>query len=83
MSGNAKKRFKSVSQYHKKQMKVVELFNMPIEKALAVENQAHYFLRKQRAKEYNGTEIFKASIETVKRAVNRAIKTIEAGVKYE
>lgn len=83
MTGNAKRRFKDISQYHKKQMKVVELFNMPIEKALSVEMQAHYFLRKCHAKEYNGREIFKASLETVKRAVNRAIKTIEGGIKYE
>ena len=83
ISGDAKRRFKNVSQYHKKHMKIVELFNMPIEKATSVEMQAHYFLRKHHAKEYNGREIFKASLETVKRAVNRAIKTIEGGVKYD
>lgn len=82
-SNHSGRRFKQVSQYHKKQMKVVELFNMDIRRAVAVEGEVHYRLRKYRAHEYNGREIFKVSLETIKRTINRAIKSIAEGPKYE
>lgn len=80
-SSDAGERFKTVSQYHKKQMKVVELFNMERDKAYAVEYEVHYRLRKYRCREYNGREIFRVSLETIKRTVNRAIKNITEGPK--
>jgi hypothetical protein len=51
--------------------------------AYRVEMEAHYLLRKLIAKEYNGREIFKASLETVKRAIKKAIKHVTEAPKYE
>lgn len=82
-SNDSGRRFKQVSQHHKKQMKVVETFNMDITKAVKVEAQAHYLLRKCLAREYNGREIFKASLNTVRNAINKAIKNVSEAPKYE
>lgn len=82
-SNHSGRRFKQVSQHHKKQMKAVEIFNMDINKAVAVEAEAHYLLRKHLAREYNGREIFKASLNTVKRAINKAIKNVSEAPTYE
>lgn len=82
-SNHSGRRFKQVSQHHKKQMKVVETFNMDIDKAFAVEAEAHYILRKHLAREYNGREIFKASLNTVRKAINKAIKRVSEAPKYE
>lgn len=73
-SRNSTNRLKQVSAYQKKKMKVVALFNMEIEKAMAVENEVHYRLRKYRCHEYNGREIFKTSLKAIQRAVKQAQK---------
>lgn len=77
------RRFKEVSQHHKKQMRVVETFNMDINKAIAVEAEAHHLLRKHLAREYNGREIFQASLNTIRKSINRAIKNVSRAPKYE
>ena len=82
-SNHSGRRFKRVSQNHKKNMKVVETFNMDRDTAYRVEMEAHYLLRKLIAKEYNGREIFKASLETVKKAINKAIKNVTEAPRYE
>ena len=82
-SNNATRRFKQVSQHHKKDMRVVELFNMDRATAYAVELEAHRLLHKQLATEYRGKEIFRASLETIKKAIKRAIRTVSAIPKYE
>jgi hypothetical protein len=68
-SGN---RLKQVSAYHRKRMKVVALFNMEIQKAQALEAEVHHRLRKQLHPDYNGREIFKTSLPTIRRAVKAA-----------
>lgn len=73
-SRNAENRLKQVSAYQKKRMKVVALFNMEIEKAMALENEVHYRLRKYRCHEYNGREIFKTSLTRINRVVKQARK---------
>jgi hypothetical protein len=83
VSGDARRRFKDISQYHKKQMKVEKLFTMDIEKAYAVESEVHNRLRKYLAHEYKGREIFRVSLETIKRAVKRAITTVTTRPTYE
>lgn len=82
-SNDATRRFKQVSQHHKKDMKVVELFNMDRTTAYAVEMEAHRLLRKTLAREYRGNEIFRASLETIKMAIRRAIRTVSEVPKYE
>jgi len=82
-SNHSGRRFKQVSQHHKKNMKVVETFNMDRDTAYRVEMEAHYLLRKLIAKEYNGREIFEASLETVKRAIKKAIKNVTEAPRYE
>lgn len=71
---NAQTRLKQVSAYQRKRMKVVALFNMDIEKAQALECEVHYRLRKYAHNEYNGREIFKTDLNTINRAVKRAMK---------
>jgi len=71
---NAKDRLKNVSAYQKKSMKVVALYNMEIEKARALEAEVHSRLQKYRAHEYNGREIFKITLTTIKRTINQANK---------
>lgn len=82
-SNDSGRRFKQVSQHHKKHMKVVETFNMDRDTAYRVEMEAHYLLRKLIAKEYNGREIFNASLETVKKAINKAIKNVTEAPRYD
>lgn len=82
-SNHSGRRFKQVSAHHKKQMKVVETFNMPIEKAVYVEAEAHHLLRKHLAREYNGREIFKASLNTIRKAINKAIKNVSEAPRYD
>lgn len=73
-STNAKNRLKHVSAYQKKSMKVVALYNMEIEKAQALEIEVHSRLHRYRAHEYNGREIFKITLTTIKRTINQTIK---------
>ena len=75
-SNDATRRFKQVSQHHLKDMKVVEIFNMDRSTAYAVELEAHRLLHKCLANEYRGKEIFRASLETIKKTIRRAIKTV-------
>lgn len=82
-SVDATRRFKQVSQHHKREMKVVELFNMDRATAYAVELEAHRLLGKYLANEYRGKEIFRAPLETITKAIRRAIKTVSEVPKYE
>lgn len=82
-SNDSGRRFQQVSQHHKKQMRVVETFNMDRDKAYRVEMEAHYLLRKLLHREYRGREIFKASLDTIKKAINKAIKNVTEVPKYE
>lgn len=82
-SNHSGRRFQQVSQHHKKQMKVIETFNMDIDKAFKVEAEAHYLLRKFLDPEYRGREIFKASLNTIKKAINKAVKNVTEAPKYE
>ena len=82
-SNDATRRFKQVSQHHLKDMKVVEIFNMDRSTAYAVELEAHRLLHKCLANEYRGKEIFRASLETIKKTIRRAIKTVSRIPTYD
>lgn len=73
-SGNARTRFKHISQYQKKKMKIVAIYNMEKDKAVALENEVHNRLHKYRDDRYNGREIFKVSLERIKRTIKQATK---------